>query len=202
MPEPVDAAASAMPRDIRLWLRVVPALRWRMKLAAAVLGQTSQRFLVEALDRAMAEGVTAADDPLAARALGESVGSRVKLALWVDNGRRSTMRLATAARHETQQGFLHAALAAHLRHFAPSSLLLLPPGAGVGAEIIAFPHPSTEPPGDTATSCASAKRWRPVWASASFRATPANLPASTAIGRYFPEASSPGMRKFAAKTID
>jgi hypothetical protein len=99
MPEPVDAAASAMPRDIRLWLRVVPALRWRMKLAAAVLGQTSQRFLVEALDRAMAEGVTAADDPLAARALGESVGSRVKLALWVDNGRRSTMRLATAARH-------------------------------------------------------------------------------------------------------
>jgi hypothetical protein len=146
-PEPPDAAASAMLREVRLWLRVVPALRWRTKLAAAVLGQTSQRFLVDALDDAMAQGLTGADDPMVTRLPRDSVELRVKLAVWVDNGRRSAMRLAVEARDETQQAFLHAALAAHLRRFAPSGLLL-PTENADSAEIIAFPKPSTEPPLD------------------------------------------------------
>jgi hypothetical protein len=142
--EPHDEARSAMLRDVRLWLRVVPALRWRMKLAAAVLGQTSQRFLVDALDDAMAQGLTGADDPMVTRLPRDSVALRVKLAFWVDNGRRSAMRLAVEARDETQQAFLHAALAAHLRRFAPSGLLLAD-DADDGAEIIAFPKSSAEP---------------------------------------------------------
>jgi len=141
-PEPGNSAAMPMPRDIRLWLRVVPPLRWRMKLAAAVLGQTGQRFLVDALDDAMAQGLTAADDPLATPLPQDSAEARVKLAFWVDMGRRQAMRLATEARDETQQSFLHAALAAHLRRFAPSGLLL---PAGDGAEVITFPKPSEAP---------------------------------------------------------
>jgi hypothetical protein len=149
-PQPAAAEARgrrleglAPPRDARLWLRVVPALRWRMKLAAAVLGQTCQRFLVDALDEAMARGLTVADDP-AATPPRSTVEPRVKLAFWVDHGRRTSMRLATAARNETQQAFLHAALAAHLRRFAPSGLLLQAEDGG-GAAIFAFPSPATEP---------------------------------------------------------
>jgi hypothetical protein len=142
--EPRDEARSAMVRDVRLWLRVVPALRWRMKLAAAVLGQSSQRFLVDALDDAMAQGLTGADDPLVTRLPRDSLEPRAKLAFWVDNGRRSAMRVAVEARDETQQAFLHAALAAHLRRFAPSGLLL-GDDADHGAEIIAFPQSSAEP---------------------------------------------------------
>jgi hypothetical protein len=142
--EPQDDAASAMLREVRLWLRVVPTLRWRMKLAAAVLGQTCQRFLVDALDGAMVRGLTAADDPMVIRRPCDGVEQRVKLAFWVDNGRRSTMRLALETRDETQQAFLHAALAAHLRRFAPSGLLLATED-GDGAEIIAFPKPGGQP---------------------------------------------------------
>jgi hypothetical protein len=143
-PEPRADAATAMLREVRLWLRVVPALRWRMKLAAAVLGQSCQRFLVDALDDAMAQGLTGPDDPMVTRLPRDRGEPRVKLAFWVDNGRRSTMRLAIGARDETQQAFLHVALVAHLRRFAPSGLLL-PDDAGDGAEIIAFPQPIAEP---------------------------------------------------------
>jgi hypothetical protein len=136
----VAGTGSAVAREVRLWLRVVPPLRWRLKLAAAVLGQTCQRFLVDALDAALAEG-SAVDDPGAAKLPRDGGEPRVKLAFWVDHGRRSALRFVVAEHDETQQAFLHGALEGHLRRFAPSGLLL-PADGGAGAEIIAFPPPS------------------------------------------------------------
>ena len=101
----------------RLWLRVDPTRRRRLKFAAACRGQTSQAFLVSAIDTALEK----AAEPARRSTLSFFAGSkaaalprRVKLAVWVDDERHAAVRAAAQARGQTVQAFLMAALDAHL----------------------------------------------------------------------------------------
>lgn len=128
-----EAAVGVTPKcgeGSRLWLRVGPERRHRLKLAAAAEGQSCQAFLVSALDALLQEvagppglGDTALlvvpiPTTTAASGVAGIPGARVKLACWVDAGRRARTLRAAQCLGQTLQAFLLAALDRHLDRVA------------------------------------------------------------------------------------
>jgi hypothetical protein len=112
-------AAGARPR---LWVRVAPAQRQRVNRTAALLGQTAQAFMRDAVDRFLAEPflAVAGGAPLHPSISlpprrGTAPEPRVKLAISVDAHRQESMRREAARLGQTLQWCLTEALNRHLR---------------------------------------------------------------------------------------
>lgn len=145
----VADAAATLPDDarrLRLWLRVDPRLRRRMKRAARHLARSNQAFLTDALDTALAlPAVPEMRQTIVTRRT--SRAPRVKLSVRADAARRSAVRRLAAALGCTMQALLHAALEAHLARVldAPASLSQRRPFDGVagpGATVLPFTAPA------------------------------------------------------------
>jgi hypothetical protein len=143
------AAATTLPDDarrLRLWLRVDPRLRRRMKLAASYLAQTGQAFLLDALDALLAQPASA-EIARPAPAPDAAAAPRVKLSLRVDAARRGAVQRLAADLGRSTQALLHAALDAHLERIlgAPAHLSLrhlLDRDAAAGATVLPFAAPA------------------------------------------------------------
>ena len=101
----------------RLWVRVSPAQRQRVNRTAALLGQSAQAFMRDAVDRFLAEPFLAAAPLHPSIALAPrttALEPRVKLAITVDAQRQEGMRREAARLGQTVQWCLTEALDRHL----------------------------------------------------------------------------------------
>jgi hypothetical protein len=113
----MPSAAPATTVRPRLWVRVSPAQRQRVNRTAALLGQSAQAFMRDAVDRFLAEPFLAAAPlhPSIALSRAAAPERRVKLAISVDAQRQESMRHEAARLGQTLQWCLTEALDRHLR---------------------------------------------------------------------------------------
>jgi len=113
----IPSAAPAATARPRLWVRVSPAQRQRVNRTAALLGQSAQAFMRDAVDRFLAEPFLAAAPLHPSIALAPRTTApepRVKLAITVDAQRQEGMRREAARLGQTVQWCLTEALDRHL----------------------------------------------------------------------------------------
>ncbi|HUK06676.1 MAG TPA: hypothetical protein VLX09_02310 [Stellaceae bacterium] len=113
----IPSAAPATIARPRLWVRVSPAQRQRVNRTAALLGQSAQAFMRDAVDRFLAEPFLAAAPLHPSMALPPRTAAlepRVKLAITVDAQRQEGMRREAARLGQTMQWCLTEALDRHL----------------------------------------------------------------------------------------
>lgn len=147
---PRAAAGPKCGEGRRLWLRVAADRRAQLKQAALANGQTCQAFLVGALDAFLGEvagpaGIEATSllvvpQPVALPAARAASTARVKLACWVDDGRRAKTLLAAGRLGQTLQSFLETALDKQLGRMAPTPVE--PPVQAFLPLVTAEPPPS------------------------------------------------------------
>jgi hypothetical protein len=116
---PLTPVGAAVPRT-RLWLRVAPEHRARIKHAASQLGQSAQAFMRDAVDAFLAHPLLvgpgkARRDSSGWLRQGGVVTPRVKLAISIDAERGEAMRLEATRLGQTLQWCLSQAVTQHLQ---------------------------------------------------------------------------------------
>jgi hypothetical protein len=113
--------SSAGRQRVRVWFRLDPERRRKMKQAAALLGKTCQAFLQSGVSAVVAECKSTPDSAAMSPAMiandisgRTSTGHRHKVAIWVDRAQRDEIRAAASRFGLSVQALLTAALDRHL----------------------------------------------------------------------------------------
>lgn len=127
----VDRLELIAGRRVRVWFRIDPARRLKLKQSAGYRRQSCQAFLVSAVDGFMRECASIPDAAAASLAMitkaaprQTSNGRRHKIAIWIPPERREQIRAMTARLGQTIQAFLVAALDEYLDRMVRSERAL------------------------------------------------------------------------------
>lgn len=128
---PVNGLELIAGRRVRVWFRIDPARRLKMKQSAGYRRESCQAFLVSAVESFMRECASIPDAAAASLAMitktaprQTSNGPRHKVAIWIQPERRDQIRAMTARLGQTIQAFLVAALDEHLDRMVRSERAL------------------------------------------------------------------------------